>query len=156
MSLSRIFRGHYDHRVEKGRRTLVWIALEPHEAEALDAQLGQGAHRSQSIPIAFVVGGPAETLLTLQPSLQGGFGDAPDMPALTEPQGSAEPRLDPTNGERVLATLPRLDAPTVLDEIRDLLRILVDDTGACRLSGAATERCLGEALDLFRAARGRT
>lgn len=127
MTASRVFRGHFDRAQsqQKGRRRILWIAIEPDQADALDAQLGPNPHRSQSIPITFVVGEASEVLFTV---------------------GTQLAEQDPPQ--------PSLEAPTVLDEIHALLRAFVADAGACRKSTASIEERLGEIAGLMRATRG--
>lgn len=62
MTTSPVIRGHFDHIHDKGRRTILWVALEPDEGMLLREALGPEPHRARSIPVALVVGAPAESL----------------------------------------------------------------------------------------------
>lgn len=64
-AVARVIRGHYDHHQPKGRRTILWVALDPDEGAALLAALGPKPHRSGSIAIALAIGSAAETVATI-------------------------------------------------------------------------------------------
>lgn len=68
MSLSHVFKGYFNREktVDKGRRRLLIVELGEDETAALDAHLGRNAHRSQNIPITFVIGEAGQALATIR------------------------------------------------------------------------------------------
>jgi hypothetical protein len=141
MSLSRVFRGYFNRAKaqDKGRRRVLLIELGPEDAERLDEALGSNPHRSQNIPVTFVVGEAAEGLEGIRKHF-------------AEIDGLGRPRIPATgSGVKPAPATPLIDQPTVLEEVRDRLIDVVGELQRIRSADEKIVGGLGEVAEALRA-----